>query len=88
MTFQPTQIGWWASASNIGQAKADNTFPLTSGTNSVTVSYAAFGADYGAWYAINASGGVNTTAAFVNVKDPQLSADIWDLDQGTRAESL
>jgi PGF-CTERM protein len=77
-------IGWWASAAVVNTTPPTQTFPLTTGANSVTVSYAAFGGYYGPWYAINSAGVVNTSAAFVNVKDPQLSADIWDLDQGTQ----
>jgi hypothetical protein len=85
--WRPTSIGWWASAAQISSSAPTATYPLTDPlvVNSTTISYAAFGSYYGPWYAINSTGAVDTTlGAFFNVKDPQLSADVWDLSQGTQ----
>ncbi|MCX6689057.1 MAG: DUF3821 domain-containing protein [Methanoregula sp.] len=81
-----TAIGWWASAAQITNSAPTATYPLTNPSivNSTTISYAAFGSYYGPWYAMDAAGtAYPEDGAFFNVKDPQLSLDIWDYSQNT-----
>ena len=83
--FYPATIGWWASAANVATSTPQTTVPLTANT-SFMISYSAFGGYTGPWYVLNTTtgfGDVNDGALF-NVKDPQISADVWDLDQGTQ----
>jgi len=80
----PTSIGWWASSAVPTNSAPTATYTLTS-PNETLISYSAFGSYYGPWYVIGPNGYANTTGgAFINVKDPQLSIDIWDYSQGTQ----
>jgi PGF-CTERM protein len=83
--YAPTQIGWWASAAQIGSTSPTVTVPLTSATD-FYVSYAAFGGYYNNWYVISPVTGFADSrgGAFINVKDPQLSVDVWDFSQGSQ----
>ena len=89
-SFWPSSIGWWASSANPASSAPTATIPLPDGVNrSLTISYAAFGSYYGPWYVIGANGYANTTTgAFINVKDPQLSVDIWDYSQSQAAGGI
>ncbi|MEN6443183.1 MAG: MEMAR_RS02690 family S-layer glycoprotein [Methanoregula sp.] len=79
-----TALGWWASAANIGSTTATATYPLTA-DGITTISSSAFGMGAGsAWYVIDPVTGFANSSMYINVKDPQLSVDIWDLDQGTQ----
>jgi len=88
--FQPTIIGWWASAATIRTSAPSTIVQLTSPTNqSMIISYPAFGGYYGNWYVVEPSGFGNTTfGAFFTVKDPQLSIDVWDFSQNAAQGGL
>jgi PGF-CTERM protein len=82
--YVPAQIGWWASAAQIGTTSPTATVPLASTLTNFIVSPAAFGSYYGPWYVINPATGFGDTTggAFINVKDPSLTIDVWDWTQG------
>ncbi|MGA9086342.1 MAG: DUF3821 domain-containing protein, partial [Methanoregula sp.] len=94
------QIGWWASAANVGTTSPSATFTLNgSGTqdSAFYVSSAAFGTSVASgnanWYVVNPAGTVNagfgntTYGAFFTVADPSLVVDVWDLSTGTTVTS-
>ncbi|MFA5414342.1 MAG: MEMAR_RS02690 family S-layer glycoprotein [Methanoregula sp.] len=80
----PASIGWWASAAQIGTTAPTKTVVLTN-PEDFHVSYADFGWYFGNWFALNGTtGAVNQSTAFMMVKDPQISIDIWDYSQGNQ----
>jgi len=94
----PQQIGWWASAANVGSTSPSATFTLNStGTANpdpaVYISSAAFGTSVASgnanWYVVNPPGSVNagfgntTFGPFFTVADPGIVVDVWDLSTGT-----
>ena len=94
------QIGWWASAANVGTTSPSATFTLNgSGTQdgAFYVSSAAFATSVASgnanWYVVNPAGTVNagfgntTYGQFFTVADPSLVIDVWDLSTGTTVTS-
>jgi hypothetical protein len=79
-----TKIGWWASAADITNTPPSQTYDFgTSGAAKFTVGDTFVGYT-GNWYQLPV---VGAPVLVFNVKDPQLSVNIWDFDQSADVTS-
>jgi hypothetical protein len=79
-----TDIGWWASAADIGTTSPTQKISVATRLASFTVSQSEFGGYLGNWYRLKSDGRTSDGLAF-NVADPNLDIRVWDATVGVDA---
>ena len=79
-----SQIGWWASAADIGTTSPSKTLEVASREASFTVSPSDFTGYLGNWYRLKSDGRTPDGVAF-NVADPNLDIKVYDATVGVDA---
>jgi hypothetical protein len=81
-----TQIGWWASAADIGSSAPTKMIDVSTRLNTFMVSPTEFSAYTGNWYRIDGTGRANGIA--FSVADPQLVLKVEDTTTEVNVELL
>jgi len=79
-----TDIGWWASAADIGTTSPSNKISVATREASFTVSQSEFAGYLGNWYRLKSDGKTPDGLAF-NVADPNLDIKVYDATVGVDA---
>jgi len=79
-----TDIGWWASAADIGTTSPSKTISVAAREASFTVSPSEFSGYLGNWYRLKSDGRTPDGLAF-NVADPNLDIKVYDATVGVDA---